>query len=91
MYSTILSLSALIVPLAQSSCLSGHYHMKRQAVNVDTFGYVGANGPFLWGNLPDSGICERGDFQSPVNLGMLSHIRFFNPESIIYSDSYICR
>ena len=71
MRSTILCLCALAVPLAQGSCLGGHLHLKRQQpVDVATYGYIGADGPYLWGELPDSSTCEVGDFQSPVDLGI---------------------
>ena len=83
MRSTILSLCALVVPLAQGSCLGGHLHLKRQQqpVNVDTFGYVGVDGPYLWGEIPGSSACEVGDFQSPVDLGIHETQHIFNIHS----------
>lgn len=68
---------ATLLAVANATCM-GHLHRraaKENTVEVSKFGYSGPLGPLLWQTLAEeNSACEKGENQSPINIGKPSSI-----------------
>lgn len=69
----------LFASTASATCLHGLTMFKRETadgeVEVGKFGYTGLAGPLNWASLgPENEACKMGKNQSPINIGMSSHL-----------------
>jgi carbonic anhydrase len=68
-----------MLAVADATCM-GHLHRRaaeNNTVEVSKFGYSGQIGPLLWQTLAaENTVCEKGENQSPINIGKLPSFTF---------------